>query len=156
VAVVRLGLGLGVGMVSGWSTGWLGRLLKGVTGAALAVPVLLAGLAVNAALNVRLGTWAFVLGLALTGWAETARLVREQTILVRTQPYVEAARALGASGTQIVFRHVLTQIAPLIWMLWAFEISGTLLITAVSGVLHWRGDLGTGGRLDGGQHHRLP
>jgi peptide/nickel transport system permease protein len=135
VAVVRLILGLLIGVASGWSTGAVGRTLKGLTSGALAVPVLLVGLAINAALAPRLGMWAFVLGLVFTGWAETARLVREQTLLIRTQPYVEAARALGASGLQIVTRHVLTQIFPLIWMFWAFEISGTMLITAELGFL---------------------
>jgi peptide/nickel transport system permease protein len=135
VAVVRLALGAMIGIASGWSTGLLGRVLKGLTGGALAAPVLLVGLAVNAALTARLGMWAFVLGLILTGWAETARLVREQTLSIQAQPYIEAARALGASGYQIVVRHVSAQIAPLIWMLWAFEISGTMLITAELGFL---------------------
>lgn len=135
VALVRLALGVVIGIASGWMIGPWGRLFKGLTGAALAVPVLLVGLAVNAAFNVRLGLWAFVLGLVLTGWAESARLVREQTLLIQGQPYIEAARALGASSFQIVVRHVVAQIAPLIWMLWAIEISGTLLLTAELGFL---------------------
>ena len=135
VAGLRLSLGVVIGVSSAWSSGLPGRLLRGFTGGALAVPVLLVGLAVNAALSTRLGIWAFVVGLALTGWAETARLVHEQIIIIRGQPYIEAARALGTSGSQIVARHVLNHIAPLVWMLWAYEISGTLLVTAELGFL---------------------
>jgi peptide/nickel transport system permease protein len=93
VTAARLLLGLLVGLASGWSTTWLGRGLDALISAALAAPVLIVSLAVIAALGVEpgQGVRTFVLGLALAGWAETARAVREQTRAQRGQPYVEAA-----------------------------------------------------------------
>ena len=53
--------------------------------------------------------------LVVFGWFSTARLVRGQVLFLRESPYVEAARALGASTPRILFRHILPNaISPLI------------------------------------------
>lgn len=135
VALVRLVLGVTVGMASGWSSGRLGRLLDTAISGALSLPTLLTALGVIAAVGAEIGLPGFIIGLSVTGWAETARIVREQTRVIRGQQYVEAARALGLSDSRIVFRHVLRQIMPLLSMLFAFEISGTLMVTAGLGFL---------------------
>lgn len=135
VAGVRLLAGTIIGLASGWSSSRAGRLLDTAISAGLAVPVLIVALAAIAVIGIESGVWAFILGLSLTGWAETARLVREQTRGIKGQPYVEAARALGQIDLQIIVRHVLRQIAPVLWMLFAFEISGSLLAVATLGFL---------------------
>jgi uncharacterized repeat protein (TIGR01451 family) len=135
VALVRLALGVAIGIGAGWFTGWTGRAIDAVIGAALSVPALMVALGAIAAVGIETGVWAFVVGLSINGWVETARLVREQTRIVKGQLYVEAARALGSSDTQVILRHVLRQIMPMVWMLFAFEISGTLMVTAALGFL---------------------
>ncbi len=135
VAAARLLLGLAIGLLSGWSQSWLGRFLETATSAALAVPVLIIALAGITAVGQSRGLVAFIIGLALTGWAETGRMVHEQTRAIKGQAYVEAARALGASGQMILLRHVLRQIAPMVWMLLAFEVSSTLLVASELGFL---------------------
>jgi ABC-type dipeptide/oligopeptide/nickel transport system permease subunit/outer membrane protein assembly factor BamB len=135
VAAVRLVLGVVIGLASGWSGGRLGRLLDTAIAGALSLPVLIAALGVIAAVGAEIGLPAFIIGLSITGWGETARIVREQTRLVRGQLYVEAARALGLSDGRILVRHALRQILPMLTMLFAFEISGTLMATAGLGFL---------------------
>lgn len=137
VTATRLGLGLLIGLTSGWSTTWIGRGLDTLISGALAAPVLIVSLAVIAVLGVEpgQGVQTFVFGLALTGWAETARAVREQTRAQRGQPYVEAARALGASDSMLLTRHVLPHVLPLLWVLAAFEVSSALLTVAGLGFL---------------------
>jgi peptide/nickel transport system permease protein len=135
VALVRLVLGTMIGLTAGWSTGRLGRLLDGLIGGGLAVPILMVALAAIAAVGLEVGVAAFIIGLSVTGWAETARIVREQTRLVRGQQYVEAAQALGLSDGRIMVQHVLRQIMPMVWMLLALEIAGTLMATAGLGFL---------------------
>lgn len=134
-AVLRLLLGAMVGLVSGWSSRWPGRLLDSLIAGALAIPALMVALGVVAALRGELGAGAFIVGLALTGWAESARIVREQVRIVRGNLYVEAARALGGSDLHILGRHIVRQIAPLLGMLLAFEFSSTLLTLAGLGFL---------------------
>ena len=135
VALVRLFLGILIGLLAGWSSGRLARTLDGLIALALSIPVLLVALGAIAVVGAELGIWAFIIGLALTGWVETAQQVREQTRIVKGQVYVEAAHALGASHRQILSRHVLKQILPMTAMLFAFEASSTLMATAGLGFL---------------------
>jgi len=135
VAAARLFLGLLIGVGAGWSDRLVGRFCDGLITATLAVPTLIAALIVITAVGFHVGVWAFVIGMAITGWAETAQLVREQTRTIRAQDAVEAAVALGASGGQILLLHILPQVMPMLWMLLAFEISHTLVTTAGLGFL---------------------
>lgn len=135
VAGLRLAVGVLVGTVAGWSRRLPGRALSALTDLALAVPVLIVALAAMAAVGVESGLPAFVAGMALTGWAETAQSVRAATQRIAVQPYVAAARALGATGPQILIRHVGRHIAPLLATLFAFEASATLMLTASLGFL---------------------
>jgi ABC-type dipeptide/oligopeptide/nickel transport system permease subunit/outer membrane protein assembly factor BamB len=135
VAAIRLIFGTIIGLLSGWSTGKIGRLLSTLTSFALSVPAIFIALCAIAAGGKQLGVWAFIIGLAITGWAEVASLINEQTHQVKGQHFIEAARALGASDIQIVGQHILNQIVPLMWILFSFELSSTLLTLAGLGFL---------------------
>jgi ABC-type dipeptide/oligopeptide/nickel transport system permease subunit len=134
-AAIRLLLGVTIGLVAGFSRGWAGRMAQSAIDAALAVPTLIAALIIIALLGLQGGLVVFLVGLALTGWGETARLVAEQTSLLREQPFIQAARAMGASSFHVLVKHTLRHITPLLGMLLAFEISATLLVTATLGFL---------------------
>jgi ABC-type dipeptide/oligopeptide/nickel transport system permease subunit len=135
VAAVRLSLGLVIGLGAGWSEGRAGRQFDTLISGALAIPGLMIALVAIAAIGVELGIWAFIFGLSITGWAETAQIIREQTRMIKHQAYIEAAQACGASDFQIIATHVLRQLAPMIWMLLSFEVSNTLTTTAGLGFL---------------------
>lgn len=53
------------------------------------------------------GLHAIILALALFGWMTMARVVRGQFLQLKEQPYILAAKALGASFWRIFFRHLL-------------------------------------------------
>ncbi|MFV9505328.1 MAG: PQQ-binding-like beta-propeller repeat protein [Oscillochloridaceae bacterium umkhey_bin13] len=135
VASLRLALGLLIGALAGWSQRPLGRGLNSLIDTALTIPVLLVALAAITALGPELGLPAFVIGMALTGWAETAQSVRTATTQIAVQPYIVAARALGANGPQILVRHITRHLTPLLAILFAFEVSATLMLTAGLGFL---------------------
>lgn len=134
-AAVRLLLGLSIGVASGWGAGRVSRLLEGITAIAVSIPVLLVALCLVAAFGPQWGVWAFVLGLCLTGWAEAARVLHDRTSLIKTQPYIEAAHALGATDAGAVVKHVLPHVLPVVWILLPLEISTALLVTAGLGFL---------------------
>jgi peptide/nickel transport system permease protein len=135
VAAIRLVIGVAIGVAAGWSAGRTGRAADALLSAALAVPVLIVALFAIALLGPGTGIWGFVVGLSLTGWAESARVVKERAALVRAQPYVEAARALGSDGSRLVGRHAVPHVLPLSWTLLAFEVSNTLMVAAGLGLL---------------------
>ena len=135
VAVVRLLLGTLIGLGAGWFHNRFGRWLDTLITSALAIPVLIIALGAIAMLGAEIGLLAFIVGLSINGWGETARIVRDQTQTIKGQLYIEASQALGASTFSILRRHILNQIMPMVWMLFAFEISNTLMATAGLGFL---------------------
>ena len=135
IAALRLLLGLWVGVAAGYAQGWGRRLAAAAMRLALAVPVLVVALATIAFVGIQRGLLAFVLGLSLTGWAETARFVETQTRMIKQQPYMEAAQSMGASRPHLVIYHILRHLLPLTAMLLALEVSSTLMTTAALGFL---------------------
>lgn len=135
VALLRLFIGTTIGLLAGWNANAFGAILNNLISTALSIPTLLVALAVVALTGDDWQPWGFVLGLSLTGWADSARLVREQTRLARVQSFVEASRALGQGNLSIVFHHILRLVLPFVWMLLALEISSTILLTAGLGFL---------------------
>jgi peptide/nickel transport system permease protein len=134
-SLIRLLIGATVGMAAGWSTGRTERALEWLISAALAVPAIIVALAVITAVGIQKGLPAFLLGLCATGWADTARVVSEQTRGLKQQPFVESARAMGATGMESVLRHLLRHVTPMLSMLLAFEAGATLMAIAALGFL---------------------
>lgn len=104
-SLLASGLGTIVGAAAAWIGGWTDRALMALGDALLALPRLVL-LLVCAALW-RPGLATVVVVLVATGWMGVARLVRAELLGVRTQPYVDAATALGASSTRVLWRHAL-------------------------------------------------
>jgi peptide/nickel transport system permease protein len=71
-----------------------------------------------------------VLALAIGGWAGYARRVRAQVMAVRDREYVDAARALGASGLRIFFRHILPNIIQPVLVQASIGMAGVILAEA--------------------------
>jgi peptide/nickel transport system permease protein len=87
-------------------------------------------LAIAFAAFLRLGFTNLVLALAIGGWVGYARLVRAQVIAVRDREYVDAARALGASGIRIFTRHILPSIVQPIQVQAAIGMAGVIVAEA--------------------------
>jgi peptide/nickel transport system permease protein len=114
--LVAVFVGVLVGAVSGMASGWVDAALMWLTDLFLALPTLPLLLLViylfrdsmKSVLGVEGG--AFVLIVMVIGglrWMPVARLVRAQFLSLREKEFVEAARALGASKTRQVVRHIL-------------------------------------------------
>jgi oligopeptide transport system permease protein len=99
-------IGAIIGIVAGYYGGWLDSLLSRITDVFFGLPVLLGGIVILTALGAP-GIWGVIFVLVVLGWVGTARLVRSTTIEAKTQDFVLAARALGASNLRIMRRHIL-------------------------------------------------
>lgn len=115
VAIIAV-VGTVVGMVAGWRGGWLDTLLMRISDIFLAFPGLVFALAVASVLGG--GMQNAVIALAAVSWPKYARLARGLTLTQKEQPYLRAARMAGCTTPQLIFRHVLPNIA------------GTILVTA--------------------------
>jgi len=119
--VVTTVFGGAVGLVAGYRGGWVDAVAARVGEIFFALPLLLGGILflftfpndLNTPLIVQvLKIVAFI---ALLGWPNIARLMRSSVLQVKPNDYVQAARALGANNTRIVFGHILPNaLAPVI------------------------------------------
>ncbi|WP_439658058.1 ABC transporter permease [Lentzea sp. HUAS TT2] len=111
-AVLAVGIGTLVGILSGHFGGLLAGALLRVTDFFLVLPALVLAIALSTVLPRGLGT--IVLAIGLTSWPSTARMVRAQTLTIEARPFVERARALGGGHTHVIGRHVLPSVVPLV------------------------------------------
>ncbi len=113
--LVALAIGIVVGLVAGLLGGFVDDLLMGLVDLMLSLPVTLVALLFIAIAGTQISVLVLVLGFAY--WAHFARLVRAQVIGLRDLPYVEAARAAGATGWRIARRHMIpNMVSPIVVM----------------------------------------
>ena len=106
-------IGTLVGALAGYRRGWTDAALMRATDVFLSIPLLPLVLLISGLLRPSTPLLVLIIG-ALT-WMGAARLVRAQFLALREREFVEAARALGAGGGRIMFRHILPNaMAPII------------------------------------------
>ncbi len=121
-------LGTTVGVVAGFAGGRIDNILMRITDVFFAFPSLILAMAIAAALGPSLINT--MVAIAMVTWPVYARLSRAQTLVLRRQEFIEAARALGASDTRVIFRHVLPNaLSPLIVQA-SFNMGEAILIAA--------------------------
>jgi len=105
--------GVALGLASGYLGGWVDLVIQRVVDVLQAVPPLVLALVMAAALGPALDNTIVAIAIPLVPY--TARVVRSNTLSLREQPFVEAARAVGMSEFRVAVRHVLPNtLAPLI------------------------------------------
>jgi len=103
-----------VGAVAGFYGGWADSVLMRLVDILISVPVLPLYL-IMAALIPGGGVGRIVLIFVVFGWTTVARLVRGQILSLKSQEFVEAGRAMGASEARIILRHLIPNaLAPVI------------------------------------------
>ena len=105
--------GVALGLASGYIGGWVDLIIQRIVDVLQAVPLLVLALVMAAALGPALDNTIVAIAIPLIPY--TARVIRSNTLALREQPFVEAARAVGMSEFRIAVRHVLPNtLAPLI------------------------------------------
>jgi peptide/nickel transport system permease protein len=105
--------GIVLGLASGYIGGWVDLVIQRIVDVLQAVPLLVLALVMAAALGPALDNTIVAIAIPLVPY--TARVIRSNTLTLREQPFVEAARAVGMSEFRIAMRHVLPNtVAPLI------------------------------------------
>lgn len=68
-----------------------------------------------------------IIVIAILGWTGTSRLIRSQVMAEKNKAYVESARAIGASDTYIVMRHILPNVTPILFANITLGVVGAIL-----------------------------
>jgi ABC-type dipeptide/oligopeptide/nickel transport system permease subunit len=105
-------LGLPLGIVSGYFGGWTDVTLMRLVDTLLSFPALLLALTISAMLGPSVPNTIIAIGVAFTPFL--ARIIRGEALRVAQMPYVEAARAAGATNVWMIVRHVQPNVLPLV------------------------------------------
>lgn len=128
IVLFSLLIGLPVGLAAGYFGGWVDEALMRGTDVFLAFPALLLAVLMAAALGP--GFLNSIIAVAVTWWPWYARLARAEVLVLRGQPYVEAARLAGVSHPRIIMRHILPATARPLTVQAALDVGPALLTAA--------------------------
>lgn len=123
--LVAGGVGTLLGIVAGYRRGWADVVVTRLVDAQLALPFMLLAMAIISSSGRSL--LMLVLVLATYGWAQYARVLRAETLSLRTRPFVLGLRSAGASSTRIMFAHILPNVTNSFLVIATFEV-GTMIL----------------------------
>ncbi|GCE06457.1 ABC transporter permease [Dictyobacter aurantiacus] len=143
VEVIDITLGITIGVLAGYYGGWIDQLLARLADLLFAFPGLLFVILVAGIL----GGWAddnlskipvvgpngnarlllVSMALAFTAWPLMARYVRGQTLQLREQQFIEAAKTAGTKDITILWRHIVPNLFSIVMVASTLNISGTII-----------------------------
>ena len=119
-------VGVAVGALAGYYGGWVDALLMRCTDIMLCFPTFFLILAVAALLEPGIVNIMIIIG--LTSWMDIARLLRAEILSLKERPFIEAARALGASDARIILRHLVPNALPPVLVSATLGVAGAILV----------------------------
>ena len=131
--VLAKGLATIVALFSGYYGGWADKIGQRFVDVWIALPLLIILITVIGLLGPSVVGLVLIIGLANA--PSSSRLIRSVVISVRTEPYVEAARAIGARDSRIILRHVLPNIVYIVIFSATVTLGSVILIVAALGFL---------------------
>jgi peptide/nickel transport system permease protein len=120
--LISLSIGVPVGLLAGYAGGKVDMLISRLTDAVLACPFLILAIALAAFLGPSLTNAMIAIGISAT--PVVIRLTRGQTMAIKAEEFILAARAIGNPPWRIALRHVLPNVVP------ALIVQATLAIAA--------------------------
>jgi peptide/nickel transport system permease protein len=125
-ATIGLLVGGTLGLISGLAGGRTDALIMGAVDTQIAVPFTLIALLAVAVFGADLTVLIPVLGIAY--WEQYARIVRGETLRLKAMPFVEAARAAGASPWRIARRHLPPNLASPVVVIFTINFANIVLL----------------------------
>jgi peptide/nickel transport system permease protein len=129
VGIIATVFGLIYGAVSGFFGGAVDAVMMRVVDIGLAVPIVFLFIFMAQVYKPTLGL--LIVLLALVSWLIPARLVRGETLSLRTREYVQAVRVMGGRSGRIIVRHIIPNTIGTIVVTVTFQIANAILTLAV-------------------------
>jgi len=129
VALISVAIGLVIGLASGYIR-WLDGIVMRVMDGLMSIPAILLAIAL-VSLSRGTGLRTVIVAIVIPEVPRVVRLVRAVVLSVREEPYVEAARALGAPTTAVLARHVLPNIVAPLVVQGTFVCASAILVEAI-------------------------
>jgi peptide/nickel transport system permease protein len=129
VAIIATFIGVVYGAVAGFFGKFVDAVMMRVVDILLAIPVVFLFIFVSDIVTP--STWLLIAVLSGLSWLAPARLVRGETLSLRTREYVQAVKVMGGKSRRIVFRHIIPNAIGTIIVNATFQIADAILVLAV-------------------------
>ncbi len=123
-----LAIGVSYGIVSGWKGGRVDNVMQRIIEVISSVPNLV--IVVLMLLVFKPGMTSIILALAISSWTTMARMIRAETLSLKTQEYVLAARTLGESPSKIAWKHLVPNLSSIIIIQTMYTIPSAIFFEA--------------------------
>jgi len=129
VLVIALSLGMVTGTLAGFLGGVVEEVIMRVTDIFLAFPGIVLALAIVAALGPGINN--SIIALAPVWWPVYTRLARGQTLSLKSQPFIEASRAIGQRPRATLLKHIIPNILPVMLVYATLDFGNVILTFSV-------------------------
>lgn len=129
VAVIATTVGVFWGAIAGYSGGFIDAAMMRVVDVILAVPALF--LLLILATSVAPSTPELIIVLSFLAWQVPSRLVRGESLTLRTREYVQAVQVMGGGSVRSVIRHIIPNTVSTIVVNATFQVADAILVLAV-------------------------
>ncbi|MEV6790770.1 ABC transporter permease [Streptomyces sp. NPDC051320] len=116
------------GAAAGYAGGWIDAVMMRVVDAGIAIPALFILLVVSAIWTPGVGGLVIILG--LVSWLVPSRLVRAETLTLKSRDYILTLRAIGGSHTRAIGRHILPNSVSTVVVAATFQVADAILLVA--------------------------
>jgi peptide/nickel transport system permease protein len=127
-AIISSCVGIFLGLLSGYAGGWLDRTLSLVMDAVYVFPGLILAIALAAMFGP--GVINITFAVAVIYIPTYFRLVRGQTLAIKQELYVEAARSIGASSTTILMKYIFPNVIATTVVVFTLNVADAIMIEA--------------------------
>lgn len=128
-AFISIVLGTVIGMISGYAGGMTDIILMRTADIIMIMPSLVI-LLILASLFGQFNIWIIVFIIAIMRWPAVSRIIRSQTLSLKSRPFIEASKVAGASNLRIIFRHIMPNVLPLAFLYMTFRVTSAILVEA--------------------------
>jgi peptide/nickel transport system permease protein len=125
---IAMVIGVAVGAISAYAGGWVDNILMRFTDIMMAFPVLLFAIALIAITSPSLTN--IIIVIAILYWTTTARVIHGMVLSLKEREFVEAARALGATGPRILGLYILPHLLSVVIVYTTLGVATTVLVEA--------------------------
>lgn len=121
-------IGMLWGAVAGYLGGWVDAVMMRIVDAGIAIPALFLLMVAASIVTPQVPVLIVIIG--AVSWLVPARLVRAETVSLRTRDYVQQMIAMGGGGRRAVFRHILPNVVGTVVVNATFQVADAILLLA--------------------------
>lgn len=121
-------VGILLGMISGYAGGVVDMVIMRIVDVLLAFPAMIFALALSTMIGT--GQKNLIIAITCIQWTRYARIARGEALMLKNAEYIEAARSIGNSTVQVLFKYVFPNIISKILIMASMDIGSIILYCA--------------------------